>query len=1106
MPSSPLDAPQRAAKRARGDGSGHNSFAAEPPVYSGFDAESPAPGPFTASAATHMRVPAPKDDFSSVVKSKLLSYTRTGQACDRCKVRKIRCDALPEGCSHCLSQQLECYVTDRITGRTERRGYLQELEREKAAMTSHIQQLQTLLQGKGVEVFPWHWSPYARFYPPDAVLDNNGNVVQDGATRPWKCLGSVWYRTPVASDASTSNSSTRSSTNKGTGVSTGNSSTSNGSVAAAAATSVAAPADTDRKSLHETTTDASPPSDLFFDSPQSGPIDSYLGVFADRAPLNSVNGTQVSILGTLLDIDADGSSGADGLELDRKAEPENPGAIYQEPVGLYNRSLGSFLRSSMNINPPLTNVELPSRSDAFEYSEWYFLMVNPFAPVLHKPSYMTLLTRIYDDPKFRPTTSELVIVHMVFAAIYFQYGVRNREELTRQIHLHNLSNKHYHWALSKFYYLASDCSITAVQALVLIALYTRAFPKPSCGSTIANYALMKAIDLGLHRRVPVSSSGNNTNNNNNNNKKKNTDTPATSLSDEIRKRVWWSALMLSITLNGRLGRPMPIGREDFDTELPVAIADEYLTEDGITEPSQIGRNCLFLVSLHGFQFTPLYMDMFRHLYSARRDPRRYAALVRDLEAQYRAIQDALPADLHVASCKPAYQMYALYAQAMSLEFCLCLRHPSVCMTTDPQVFAENTRLCEATARTLLRHVQKLLTLKSLDTTWYQLSVYCAAMFSMLAAAWERRRQATAADLALLQNETSIWLSIIAEIGLLVGAADAAQPFNRKLTQICARTIFCIQRDMPPLADKTPRPTSVQDHGHGHGHGPVRNPEIGDPNGDANGGRRSSSSVDSMARHLEDQARQQLESRMEHEQGSQLVPPAAAQSDPSNPSNPSNPNNVSNARDPQVHAYVATNDGRAVAPPAADTAPASYQPAPAYAPVGFGSNNNGYVQPHPYQQPHHLHEHLDTSMQQPQFSPYDVVPSSNAADAANRSSADGGNPWTNWTAAVAGSQSHDRFTSADALLDLRMLHARLAPPTALGMPGETAEEVQAVAAAEASLLGGASIGVGRVVGGVAGGVAGVGGGGPFGQVSPADLGSHSAQWPLLLFNEHAATGV
>ena len=29
------------------------------------------------------------EDFSNVVKSKLQSYTRTGQACDRCKVRYV---------------------------------------------------------------------------------------------------------------------------------------------------------------------------------------------------------------------------------------------------------------------------------------------------------------------------------------------------------------------------------------------------------------------------------------------------------------------------------------------------------------------------------------------------------------------------------------------------------------------------------------------------------------------------------------------------------------------------------------------------------------------------------------------------------------------------------------------------------------------------------------------------------------------------------------------------------------------------------------------------------------------------------------------------------
>lgn len=59
------------AKRAADDGSG--------------DDEPSAPGP-----GAKMKLPRldrGSEDFSSVVKNRLQSYTRTGQACDRCKVR-----------------------------------------------------------------------------------------------------------------------------------------------------------------------------------------------------------------------------------------------------------------------------------------------------------------------------------------------------------------------------------------------------------------------------------------------------------------------------------------------------------------------------------------------------------------------------------------------------------------------------------------------------------------------------------------------------------------------------------------------------------------------------------------------------------------------------------------------------------------------------------------------------------------------------------------------------------------------------------------------------------------------------------------------------------
>ncbi|KXJ96194.1 hypothetical protein Micbo1qcDRAFT_158417 [Microdochium bolleyi] len=145
-----------------------------------------------------------QNDFSSVVKSKLQSYTRTGQACDRCKVRKIRCDALPEGCSHCISQNLECYVTDRVTGRTERRGYTQELEREKAAMMAQIRTLERMLESNGIHATRFQW-PQPFDSPRRASYRSNQDISsQDASQQTSQLTTPLGPSSPFSTSESTS--------------------------------------------------------------------------------------------------------------------------------------------------------------------------------------------------------------------------------------------------------------------------------------------------------------------------------------------------------------------------------------------------------------------------------------------------------------------------------------------------------------------------------------------------------------------------------------------------------------------------------------------------------------------------------------------------------------------------------------------------------------------------------------------------------------------------------------------------------------------------------------------------------------------------------------
>lgn len=363
---------------------------------------------------------------------------------------------------------------------------------------------------------------------------------------------------------------------------------------------------------------------------------------------------------------------------------------------------------------------------------------------------MSQLTLIYEDPTFKPSTAELVIVHMVFATIYFQYGVRNKQESEKYAQLNEYSNKHYHWCLSKFFDLNISQTTTTVQAIAMIVSHTRNFAKPGCSSTIAHFGLMKAIELNMHRALKLPEG-------------------QTTLENEIRKRSFWSILAVMVTLNGRLGRPMPLSLEEFDVDFPWAIPDELLVEGEMIDSSKVGR-CEYSCGLMAYRSVPVFMDMYTRIYGVRRDPTKYLEVVRDLEAQKRHILDNLPDELRPDSDIKSdnSQVFVLYTQAIWLEFSLCLRHPSVCPINDPKIHAENTRICEESAKKLLGVVTALVTLKSLDTTWYQLAVYIAAIFTMLVAHWERRFDTNPEELRVLKADMAQWVSNIMDIGRLLG--------------------------------------------------------------------------------------------------------------------------------------------------------------------------------------------------------------------------------------------------------------------------------------------------------------------------------------------------
>ena len=343
------------------------------------------------------------------------------------------------------------------------------------------------------------------------------------------------------------------------------------------------------------------------------------------------------------------------------------------------------------------------------------------------------------------------MVHTMFAIVHYQYAVRAPENAQHQRELNTSSNFHYHYALGFFPQLLASHTLADVQALAMLCLHVRNSPKPTACWMITSIVLHLAIELGLHRSA----------------KSWAPTAKLTPLEIELRKRVFWSILVIHIIIAGNLGRPLALGSDDWDVEMPEAADDELLSDR--IDTSNPGM-CNFLVGVQSFHVMPIQMDLYNSIYAVKRSPQTYVETVLSLERRLREWQERWPSELKIdsASDNELGRVHAQYLAIYPLHIRLLLRHPSLSLAASSEFNNQNLTICMDVSRQLLYHVKQLQRYKSLDGTWQTGALYVLAIATTLFGHWERRDQIGMKELAALKDDMRSWLDIIGDMSSMLG--------------------------------------------------------------------------------------------------------------------------------------------------------------------------------------------------------------------------------------------------------------------------------------------------------------------------------------------------
>lgn len=186
------------------------------------------------------------------------------------------------------------------------------------------------------------------------------------------------------------------------------------------------------------------------------------------------------------------------------------------------------------------------------------------------------------------------------------------------------------------------------------------------------------------------------------------------------------------------------------------------------------------------QLGEIFLDTYNIIYAVRPDGK-YDEHLEEIEARHNKWKRQLPASMSrgtIESREPKNMPFATYIANWSAELDLTLHHPAVCRTKKPETAMKNLTICISATSVIIQTTAELLATKSLDSTWTQVLIYTAALFTSLFAYWERRNSISMHDLQRLKQDVDVGLNILASMGQALGTNDDLRQAVQQITDRC----------------------------------------------------------------------------------------------------------------------------------------------------------------------------------------------------------------------------------------------------------------------------------------------------------------------------------